>query len=415
MPDLPIQPRKAWTLLVFMAGDNDLDRFGRLDLMEMERLPSDEQLHVVVQFDGREQAAYRFRFFPGGHEQVGEPLGEINAGDPASLTEFVRWGLQRFPAERTALVIWSHGTGLRDLPADFDYSSLRSGEAQTVKDELKRTLFRPTLEALARSRRRLRAIAVDATDRDFLDNQELQKALADLPGTGPRVDLLGFDACLMNVLEIGYQLRGLARYIVGSQEVMPGTGWPYLMLLSMLADQPAMSARKLAETVVALYPIMADPSILRGAGAAYTHSALDMGQMAQTFDLVGELARTLARPEVFQNTKVQMALRRARDGVKRFHDRDVADLLDWCQIVRRETKGRAGAPFRSTLLALQEHLEPGRGVVVANQARGGDDLDRIHGLSIYWPQDSYSPVYDSLDFAASGWGTLVQQAIDLFS
>lgn len=418
MSEVPVYPEKAWTLLVFMAGDNDMEEFGDLDLVEMESLPSDEHLHVVAQFDSRSTKTYRYRVLPGRSELAGEPLGEVNTGDPASLTRFVTWGKEHFPARRTALIIWNHGTGLRELPKDFDYSTLRSADSRSVETELQRSLFAPSLEKLAvtgqRRRRRLRGIAIDATDRDYLDNQELQAALAAVPPDdpdhpGPRVDLIGFDACLMNAVEIAYQLRGLARFMVGSQENEPGIGWPYAEIVTRLHAEPDMDAGALAGAIVPLYA--AATRMRKPAESPYTQSALDLARVESTYGLVTALAQKMLDEDAIKNSKVRDGLRRARQEVKRFRDRDLADLRDWCDFVRRRVKGEAGNGFRDELLALQEHLEAGKGLVVANEAHGGRDEDRIHGVSIYWPQQKYAPSYDKLDFAASGWGRLVQEVL----
>ena len=40
-------------------------------------------------------------------------IGEVNMGDPNTLTDFVKWGLETFPARHTALVLWDHGGGWR--------------------------------------------------------------------------------------------------------------------------------------------------------------------------------------------------------------------------------------------------------------------------------------------------------------
>jgi len=410
MTNAAIYPKKDWTLLVFMAGDNDMESFGDIDLVEMEAAPCDEHLHIVAQFDNRSEATYRYRIFPGGSELVGEPLGEVNTGDPALLTEFVVWGKKHFPAEKTALIIWNHGTGLRDLPPDFDYSSLRSGDTRAIKKELGRSLFTPSLVKLAHKQKRLRGIAIDATDRDYLDNKELQCALASVPGDGPRVDLIGFDACLMNVLEIAYQLRGLARVMVGSQENEPGVGWPYDKIVAEMS-KPGITPHGLAETIVSLYT--AETNMRKPKESPYTQSALDLEQVDTTYDLVCALVQKLAAPDVLSNGSIQRALRYVNKRVKRFQDRDLADLGDWCAIFRRWTKGRAGRSFRKELDALRDHLAKGEGLVFANQAHGGKDVKHIHGVSIYWPQESYSTVYDGLDFAESGWGRLAQKAVSL--
>lgn len=411
MPDVPIYPKKAWTLLVFMAGDNDMESFADLDLVEMEALPSDEHLHVVAQFDSRAEATYRYRFLPGSTEVVGKPLGEVNTGDPNSLTQFVMWGKKHFPAERTALVIWNHGTGLRDLPDDFNYSALRSTkDSQTIKAEIKRTLFAPTLAKMAKTCPRLRGVAIDATDRDYLDNQELKDALTAIPADGPRVDLIGFDACLMNTVEIAYQLRGLAQLMVGSQETEPGIGWPYKEIVTTLAAKPTMTPGQLAETIVSLYT-EATGKKMRGRSKAspYTQSALDLCQVELTFKLVNELTLKLLDEEVFRNSVVRKALSRTRKEVKRFHDRELVDLMDWCEFMYLWTKGNAGKLFRESLLALRDHLKLGEALIVANQAHGGKDAAHIHGVSIFWPQEKSSIVYNTLDFACSRWGELVKQ------
>lgn len=411
MPEAQIFRRKAWTLLIYMAGDNDLERFGNLDIAEMDRLPSDEHLNVVVQFDSKATATYRYRFHPGGHEQVGEPLGEVNTGDPKTLTEFVAWGKTLFPAERTALVIWNHGTGPLALPPDFDYSRIRAGDTQALTRELRRTMFTTTLDRLAENRPRLRAVALDATDRDYLETQELAKALEAIPGVGARVDVIGFDACLMSAVEVAYQLRLLARVMVGSQELEPGVGWPYNDIVTALANDPDMSAEQLGKTIVTCYARSTGMK-LRDTMSPYTQAALNLTLADRTFELVGDLTKALDTPDVLDNSMVRQAMRNARHGAKRFnlkrpeHARELADLADWCDILIRDTKGRAGNPFREQLRALRSHLELGVGLVAASQAHGGDDADRIHGVSIYWPAGAYLPVYDTLGFARTGWGQL---------
>ncbi len=416
MPEAQIFPRKAWTLLVYMAGDNDLERFGNLDIAEMDGLPSDQHLNVVVQFDSRATATYRYRFYPGGHAQVGEPLGEVNTGDPNTLTEFVTWGKAHFPADRTALVIWNHGTGPLSLPPDFDYSRIRSGDSQALKRELQRTMFTTTLARLAEIRPRLRAVALDATNRDYLETQELAKALEAVPGAGARVDVIGFDACLMSTVEVAYQLRQLARVMVGSQELEPGVGWPYKDIVTALASDPNMSAEQLGKTIVTCYARSTGMK-LRDTMSPYTQAALNLSLADRTFELVGDLTQALNTPAVLDNGTVRQAMRNARHDAKRFnrnqpeHARELADLTDWCDIVERETKGRAGSPFREQLQALRSHLELGAGLVAASLAHCGDDADRIHGVSIYWPVESYLPVYDTLDFARTGWGQLTNAVL----
>lgn len=411
MADVPVYPKKAWGFFVYMAGDNDLEPFGNLDVAEMDCLSSDDHIHVVVQFDSRAHVTYRYRFFPGSHEQVGEPLGEINTGNPESLTAFTTWAKDHFPAEQTALVIWNHGTGPKNLPPDFDYSAIRSADRDALAATVGRALFKTTIQKLAARQPGMRGVALDATDRDYLDNLELQAALARMPGEGPRVDLLGFDACLMNCVEIAYQMREVARWMVGSQETEPGKGWPYDQILAALAAEPQMPARRLAEVIVTCYARSTGMKF-RGFPSPFTQSALDLSQAQRAGDLMRALVAKLNEPAIKRHVKVEQFLRWSSLRVKRFRGRDMVDLLDWCQNLERETKGRAGEPFREELSALQAHLVLGSGLITATLAHGGNDAERIHGVSAYWPQENYSTVYDSLDIATAGWGEMAKWAVD---
>src|SRR5439155_17347925 len=68
-----------------------------------------------------------------------------------------------------------------------------------------------------------------------------------------KLDLLGMDACLMSMIEIGYQLRDHVALTVGSEETEPGDGWPYNAILRDLAKKPQMSARDLSSLIVRRY------------------------------------------------------------------------------------------------------------------------------------------------------------------
>lgn len=409
---MTIFPKKAWTVLVYIAGDNNLDPYARKGFSKMRWLPSDEHLHIVAQFDGRGDHTYRYRFARLKQEQIGPPLDDINTGDPKELTRFINWGQTHFPAEKTALIIWNHGTGIKNLPANFDYASIRSRETEQSKIELQRTLFDATLHKLSQRQPRLRGIAIDATARDYLDTQELASALAAAQQDNRKLDLIGFDACLMNILEIAYEIHDYAHFMVGSQETASGSGWPYDKIFTALAAAPEMTAKQLGETVVHEYS-RATGKEMRGRASPYTQAVLDLGQTSQTYTLIETLSNALLVPEISSHGVFEYALRQMANEVKRFQDRDLADLGHWCELLHSKTNGPMNKTFREPLNALISHLEPGAGVVVVADAHGGNDMDTINGLSIYWPNQTIIDIYDDLRFAQSRWGELAKRNIEL--
>ncbi|MCJ8500122.1 clostripain-related cysteine peptidase [Desulfatitalea alkaliphila] len=70
---------------------------------------------------------------------------------------------------------------------------------------------------------------------------EIVEAFAE---TGFRPDIIGFDACLMASAEVYAHLHPHADYLVASEEVEPGHGWDYSLLLSnYTADVPELAKR----------------------------------------------------------------------------------------------------------------------------------------------------------------------------
>lgn len=94
----------------------------------------------------------------------------------------------------------------------------------------------------------VKAVSHDDTDKDQLFNREVQEILSP-----KEVSIIGFDACLMSMLEVGYALKDKANYLVGSEELEPGTGWNYKILLNQLILNPSMSDYELSRVIVESY------------------------------------------------------------------------------------------------------------------------------------------------------------------
>jgi hypothetical protein len=118
-----------------MNGANDLEEYGNLNLNQIERYGSDENVTFVAQFkrikstasyddksDGDWSGARRFVVRRDNNQgNVTSPIissrADIDMGDAGTLQEFVQWGVRTFPAERYAIVLWNHGAGWRSRSA----------------------------------------------------------------------------------------------------------------------------------------------------------------------------------------------------------------------------------------------------------------------------------------------------------
>jgi hypothetical protein len=377
--------------MVWIAGDNDLESFGAKDLAEMRRVGSTDDVDVVVQFDRMGDARTR-RFHVGkGAQPDGDlvaELGETNTGDPAVAIDFFRWAIERYPAERLMGVIWNHGSGIdetdvyrRGIPPGLGPGQARAA----VIGRHRPPLFRSTVVESARDR----AIAYDDTSRDFLDNLELESVLATVKRqTGRVVDVLGFDACLMNMVEIAYQLKGTARVVVGSEEIEPGNGWPYDRLLKSLTETPTMPAEALAGLVV-------DHYVASYQSGSITQSALDLEALDGTSAAVDGLAKALIA--AIKKPAEYAAVTKALNAVQRFEMPDYVDLGHLCKEVAKRSRAAA---VKAAAKAAQASLTGSGGLVLASK-RKGSKVANASGVAIYFPKGPVSKTYARLRFAKS--------------
>jgi hypothetical protein len=116
-----------WTMLIYMAGDNNLESAGYSDLEEMQKVGSDDNVNVIVQFDTEKNKTTRYRALKGKLETLQEMPG-VDSGDPKMLTDFLKWGMTNYPADHYLVDVWNHGGGWENLPADFNYDGIRAAK-----------------------------------------------------------------------------------------------------------------------------------------------------------------------------------------------------------------------------------------------------------------------------------------------
>jgi len=394
--------KSQWTWLVYMAGDNNLEGAGRDDLAEMKQVGSTDDVNVIVQFDTEENVTTRYRIEKN-KARVVEKLSGVDCGDPKVLTQFIKWGVQKYPANHYLLDVWNHGGGWENLPADYNYDAIRLAKPSRAAklSRLKRALFRTTVKKIHKRKGNDRAIAIDCGSHDYLDNQELRNGVYNGLPNGQKFDILGCDACLMNMLEIAYEMKDTANYMVGSEETEPGAGWPYTAILKQLVANPATKPADLAKTIVAEYG-----KYFQKAGETATQSALDLGQIQSVAAAVNELAGVLLAD--LQNVAGGVSL--ARERAQKFEMPEYVDLGDLAgQIAQRLTQN---AQVKAATDKVLNALNPttGEGLVIQN-AVSGPTVQRASGLSIYFPHpEDYAPDYSDLAFSKDGsWNKFLEE------
>ncbi|MDH4272805.1 MAG: clostripain-related cysteine peptidase [Candidatus Aminicenantes bacterium] len=392
--------KKPWTFMVYMAGDNNLDPDGVKDLKEMKKVGSTGKVNVIAQFDrATGHVAKRYLLRKGGKvtDDAVASLGKINAGDPKRLMDFINWGVGNYPADNYVLVLWNHGQGWddTDVYADERHRRLRRLASGRIRHALFHTPVRRTLTNASRDAQ-VRAILLDDDAKDFLDNAEMKNVLAEAKRLIKRkLDIVGMDACLMSMAEVGYQIRESADYTVGSEETAPLDGWPYDTILASLAKTPSMTPCDLSTLIVNKYLDSYKPA------DGVTYSACDLSKADTLAAAVAALARTLQAR--LSNSAERQRILSVRSQVQSYDVADNIDLVDFCSLLAASGAGSA------VVNACRKVIKAAESSYVVAQGFKGAGMKNSHGVAVYFPTQRVSPLYAGLDFSKkTGWDAFLK-------
>lgn len=312
-PPAPTQKgRKNWTVLIFLNADNDLETSGMKDLNEMECIGSDENMNIVVQIDrqkgsrgdtvedGNWIGTRRYEVTKDRTKKIASKLvmnlDERDMGNRKELAEFLQWGVETYPADHFVAVVWNHGAGWKGISLDD-----QSGKMLNIPDVL--WAF-----------------------------QQAVPSLQKVNPKHPRFDILDFDACLMGMIEIAYELRNVTDFLLASEQTEPGQGMPYQGTLRPIKEDPSVTPRQLAKLMtsayVKSYAAGGSQTTRRFGGAPVTKSAYDLSRISPLVELVNKLGASLsANHSAYTRLLVDEFGQFAK--VRRYSDESFVDLVDF--------------------------------------------------------------------------------------
>jgi len=290
-----------WTIMVFMNADNNLEKFGVDDFLEMAKVGSTDKVNVIVQFDrtpgydnryGDWTQTLRFRVTKDMEPTVAnavEDIGEVDMGDANVLADFVRWAMTKYPAKHYALDIWDHGQGWRfgravSAPPEHRERIIERKKAafKLLNKEPKVGPGEIPLDRVTPGTHRY--ISIDESSGSKLYNRAIQESLKTLL-QGKKLDLIGFDACLMSMTETAYAMREVAAVMAGSEELEPGKGWDYERVLNKLIANPTADAPAFGKILVDCYKDQ-----YSGHDEETTFAAIDLSKLDDLAASIGALA-----------------------------------------------------------------------------------------------------------------------------
>lgn len=330
------------TIMVYLCGA-DLESEGGSasgDIREMlsSGIGGSEKVSVLLATGGASQwQRYGISSRTVQYYRLGETSPELlldagrrSMGDPDTLSDFLRYSISSAPANRYMLILWDHGGGpVFGLCNDENY------------------------------------------EKDSLSLQELKTGLQNGLGS-VRLDIIGFDCCLMNCVDLCADLYGLADYAVLSQELVSGTGLDYDGWMKPLAENPALPAQHISTAIAETY--VADNS-RRFRSETATMSVIATEKMPAVTEAADDFSAALVS-RIQSNLSGVIRLRSRLTSFGEFMDSDASDLVDVSDL----------CDTFSTLLprecsALKQAAEE---AVVCN-CTTADIADYAHGMSFFMP------------------------------
>jgi hypothetical protein len=324
-----LRRKRPYTVMVYLAGDNNLSEEMVTALKELQAAgkKNKDEIYITACFDSVyptvRTGCYIFddnSSLPSGQRKKevfdyivtdsyipNRSPRDINTG--RSIERFVKWGAKHCPADKYVLILSGHGDAFRgktlmydeNPPAGLTISQLRS---------------------------------------------VLEKAKAHLKGNN--FSILGFDNCAMNLVEIGYEFKDVADYLVSSEGFIPQSGWEYQKPLEWLIDNAVtansetLARRFVSDFADAQYGYtiggrsvdMAVCNLLSLKGPRNVATALDElgGALLHVFEDVSKPKD----PRSFVQELFMRIVITAHWRAQTFFYEQTVDLYDFCKVLQRE-------------------------------------------------------------------------------
>jgi len=404
---------KKWTLMFFFASDNNLSPSMLYQLKSIKSAGFQLDTNVVVHFDPYERGVPSRIFEINRTEKKGQyssrigddrdPIirnlagdqvePEITQEDPGfrksrssryydnqtaneALTDFLDLCAEKYPAEQYMLFLIGHGLVVgRDafLPDDNPNSGISLVELGTILGT-----FQKTIRA-----------------------------------KGGELELIGLHSCSMSAVEVAYQLKGKAKYMMASEGLSFVGAWPYRQMLQKIfcaIDHAGQAKVGLANLVKGLHELCVHNSadfIFAGYSSDLCLCSLDPERVEALTAPIEELAKTLR--SALEDDRGKELILLAHWKSQSYFQEAYTDLFDFCRCLRESCSNAdsnvAQQAMKRACGSVIEALSPGetsKGPIIEVDYFGPDS-QYSYGLSIYFPW--FRPIEDASENVIKNYKT----------
>jgi hypothetical protein len=405
--------KKKWTLMFFLASDNTLSPSTLSQLKAIKAAGSQIDTHVLAYFDPNEKGAPTRVFEINKDDKVGQTSSRIGGAGAPLVTVLTRDNIS--PAD------------ILQLPGE---QSKQFGAALGNVDQLEaHTALKHFLgfcrESYPAEHYMLFLLGHGlVVGRDaFLpdDNPDSAIGLKTLGGIlrefsdeigkqGDVLELIGMHSCSMSALEVAYELKGTASYMMGSQGLSFVGSWPYRQMLleiyNTIEHSDDVNVLKLMKTLQSLCIRYSADFMYAGYSSDICLCSLDPKRIQGLSEPITKLGQVLT--DGLKDARCKELILLAHWKAQSYWQETYSDLYDFCLCLRRLCEQRKGQPpderagqfvkrdfdikrnaISLACKAVINKLAPQSGsqldgpVVCSDFI--GPDCQYSHGLSIYFP------------------------------
>ena len=231
--DEPEQPARR-TVLVYMQARNSLNGYDLDDLQEMQQATIPADCHLLVYLSSYNSDDQLFELTKEGRNVL-KTYPEGSSLSVERMRQVIADARAAAPSRELGIVLWSHSSGWR--------------------------------QNATRMQAMTRGFGLEGSK--FMSVTELAEALANND-----LDYIYFDTCYMGTVEVAYELRQCANFMVGSVCEVPADGSPYqLTLEGLFAADIRAGLRDAIDKTASYY------SGRTGSYCPSTLSLIDLGKM----------------------------------------------------------------------------------------------------------------------------------------
>ena len=410
-------------IMIYMAADNDLRPFAARNIQQMANIGSNDNIVIVVHLDirisGNKKITRRYLIEKDQvlHIDPYNPLTQqMDSGNPSTLISFCEWVIKTYIADEYDLILWNHGTGILEPPHGkiINPMDLFVFNPATHRFDLDRSVgFMEAINYLGNNQR---GVCWDDTTGNYLSNRKLELALDTVCQkclNGKKFGIIGFDACLMSMVEVCSFIQKYAQVMVSSEEVELGMGWKY-------DDVLLPFTRETLDTFTfAAHIVNAYNRTYQSITNDYTLSAINLKHINQLEKNIDQIAKLLLEGLDKQKNIIYQAIKDSRNKLfcTHFDEPTYIDLHHFYRnllvnISKTNVDGNVLNPaLKNALIAkLNEGILLIEQLVIANAT--GKNLKNARGIAIYFPERGiHNSYHEAMFLKTNAWAELLSRYI----